>query len=129
MHDGEWARTDARARGATSRMAPGWRARSEPSGPSSTRCIIRPLGTVALRSATAVAHAPDGVVEGVEWPGDDWWMVGVQWHPEELTATPEPWDRVAVRRFHGRRAPTRPLQLIRRQRDSDITCRISRSGE
>jgi gamma-glutamyl-gamma-aminobutyrate hydrolase PuuD len=20
-------------------------------------------------------------------------MVGVQWHPEELTASPEPWDR------------------------------------
>lgn len=41
----------------------------------------------------AVAHAPDGVIEGAEWQGDDWWMVGAQWHPEELTATPEPWDR------------------------------------
>ena len=41
----------------------------------------------------AVAHAPDGVVEGVEWPGDDWWMLGVQWHPEELTRAQEDWDR------------------------------------
>ena len=53
------------------------------------------VGTVAS-SLTAVAHAPDGVVEGVEWPDDDWWMVGVQWHPEELTATPEPWDRALL---------------------------------
>ena len=42
---------------------------------------------------TAVAHAPDGVIEGVEWTGDDWWMLGVQWHPEELTCTTESWDR------------------------------------
>lgn len=41
----------------------------------------------------AVAHAPDGVIEGVEWTGDDWWMLGVQWHPEELTGTTESWDR------------------------------------
>jgi putative glutamine amidotransferase len=39
------------------------------------------------------ARAPDGIVEGAEWIGDDWWAVGVQWHPEELTATPESWDR------------------------------------
>ncbi len=30
------------------------------------------------------ARAPDGIVEGLEWGGDDWWAVGVQWHPEEL---------------------------------------------
>jgi putative glutamine amidotransferase len=42
---------------------------------------------------TAVAHAPDGIIEGAEWADDDWWMLGVQWHPEELTATPESWDR------------------------------------
>jgi putative glutamine amidotransferase len=41
----------------------------------------------------ATAHAPDGVIEGVEWSGHDWWMLGVQWHPEELVHTPEPWDR------------------------------------
>lgn len=40
-----------------------------------------------------VARSSDGVVEGVESNGDDWWMLGVQWHPEELVQTPEPWDR------------------------------------
>lgn len=41
----------------------------------------------------AAATAPDGVIEGVEGADDAWWVLGVQWHPEELTATPEPWDR------------------------------------
>jgi putative glutamine amidotransferase len=40
----------------------------------------------------ATARATDGVIEGAE-AGDGWWMVGVQWHPEELVATAEPWDR------------------------------------
>jgi putative glutamine amidotransferase len=31
-----------------------------------------------------VAWAPDGVVEGLELPGDDRFVLGVQWHPEEL---------------------------------------------
>jgi putative glutamine amidotransferase len=31
------------------------------------------------------AHAPDGIVEGVEWDGDGQWVVGVQWHPERMT--------------------------------------------
>ena len=39
------------------------------------------------------ARAEDGVIEGVESDDPEWWMVGVQWHPEELTTTPEPWDR------------------------------------
>ena len=39
------------------------------------------------------ARADDGTIEGVESDDASWWMVGVQWHPEELTATPEPWDR------------------------------------
>jgi putative glutamine amidotransferase len=39
------------------------------------------------------ARSTDGVIEGAEWRGDDWWAVGVQWHPEELIGTPEPWDR------------------------------------
>lgn len=41
----------------------------------------------------AVAWAPDGIIEGAEWIADDWWMLGAQWHPEELTGTPETWDR------------------------------------
>jgi len=47
----------------------------------------------------AVAHAPDGIIEGAEWTGDDWWMLGAQWHPEELTGTPEPWDRALFQTF------------------------------
>ena len=39
------------------------------------------------------ARADDGTIEGVESDDPTWWMVGVQWHPEELTSTPEPWDR------------------------------------
>jgi len=39
------------------------------------------------------ARAPDGIIEGAEWEGDDWWAVGVQWHPEELIETREGWDR------------------------------------
>jgi putative glutamine amidotransferase len=36
-----------------------------------------------------VAHAPDGVIEAVEWTGDANWIVGVQWHPERLVASDE----------------------------------------
>jgi putative glutamine amidotransferase len=40
-----------------------------------------------------VAKSPDGVIEAVECTDRAWWAVGVQWHPEELTQTPEDWDR------------------------------------
>lgn len=36
----------------------------------------------------AVAWAPDGIVEGVELDGQ--WVVGVQWHPEDLVEDSEP---------------------------------------
>jgi putative glutamine amidotransferase len=39
------------------------------------------------------ARASDGVIEGAESVDDEWWMLAVQWHPEELMDTPEPWDR------------------------------------
>ena len=45
------------------------------------------------------ATAPDGIVEGVEWLPDDWWVLGVQWHPEELDQTPEEWDRTLFGAF------------------------------
>ena len=48
---------------------------------------------------TATAQAPDGIVEGVESADDRWWAVGVQWHPEELIRSPEPWDRALFAAF------------------------------
>jgi len=58
------------------------------------------------------ARAPDGIVEGAESSLAHWWMLGVQWHPEELIDTREPWDRnlfaafaEAVRTAAGERAP------------------------
>lgn len=45
------------------------------------------------------ARAPDGIVEGAEWRGDDWWMLGVQWHPEELVEDAAEWDRGVFRAF------------------------------
>lgn len=30
------------------------------------------------------AHAPDGVIEAVEWTGTGNWVMGVQWHPERM---------------------------------------------
>jgi len=40
------------------------------------------------------AHAPDGIIEGVEWTGDSNWVTGVQWHPERM-----PGDAFAERLF------------------------------
>jgi putative glutamine amidotransferase len=39
------------------------------------------------RGLRIVAHAPDGVIEAVEWTGDSNWVTGVQWHPERMAAT------------------------------------------
>jgi putative glutamine amidotransferase len=36
------------------------------------------------KNLRVTAHAPDGVIEGVEWTGDSNWVVGVQWHPERM---------------------------------------------
>jgi putative glutamine amidotransferase len=46
-------------------------------------------------------RAPDGIIEAIESTDRAWWMVGVQWHPEELTATTEPWDRQLFAAFAG----------------------------
>jgi putative glutamine amidotransferase len=49
--------------------------------------------SVVAEAFRVVATAPDGIVEGIESTDAAWWMLGVQWHPEELTTGPEPWDR------------------------------------
>lgn len=48
------------------------------------------------------ARATDGIVEGAEWVADDWWMLGVQWHPEELMKDANDWDRALFRAFAAR---------------------------
>lgn len=49
-------------------------------------------------SLCATAYAPDGVVEAVE-TRDDWWVLAVQWHPEELIDDLKPWDREVFAAF------------------------------
>ncbi|MFQ5899245.1 MAG: gamma-glutamyl-gamma-aminobutyrate hydrolase family protein [Candidatus Methylomirabilia bacterium] len=51
------------------------------------------------RGLLPVAFAPDGIVEGVELddPDSNRFVLGVQWHPEELFS----WDPAARRLFHG----------------------------
>ncbi len=41
------------------------------------------------RDLKAVAWAPDGVIEGLEMTDPGRWVVGVQWHPEELVGAHE----------------------------------------
>jgi putative glutamine amidotransferase len=61
------------------------------------------------------ARADDGVIEGLESTDPAWWMVGVQWHPEELTATDDAWDRDLFTAFAKRCA------MIERQPASVIS--------
>jgi putative glutamine amidotransferase len=51
------------------------------------------------RGLTLTARSPDGIAEGAEWASDDWWMLGVQWHPEELVDDSKPWDRNLFKAF------------------------------
>jgi putative glutamine amidotransferase len=48
------------------------------------------------------ARSPDGIIEGAEWERDDWWMLAVQWHPEELVRDAQPWDRGLFHAFAER---------------------------
>lgn len=45
------------------------------------------------------ARSPDGIIEGLESTDDSWWVMAVQWHPEEMTDSPEPWDRGLFQAF------------------------------
>jgi len=62
------------------------------------------------RELRIVSRAADGVIEAVEWTGDDNWVTGVQWHPERMAET----DSLAQALFQGlvaaaaaRKAPLR----------------------
>jgi putative glutamine amidotransferase len=39
------------------------------------------------------ARSPDGIIEGLETKDPDWWVLAVQWHPEEMTDSPDAPDR------------------------------------
>ena len=96
-HDGEWAR-DARVHDV--RIVAGSRLGRALGGLTLASNSMHHQAIAAVAPGLAVvAQAPDGVIEGAEWDGDDWWMVGVQWHPEELTGTKEGWDRALFTAF------------------------------
>lgn len=54
-----------------------------------TACAVNSFHHQAIRDLApglrATAHAPDGVIEGIEGAGEQW-LLGVQWHPEEFWA-------------------------------------------
>jgi len=41
------------------------------------------------RGLCVTAQTADGIIEALEPTDPAWWMLAVQWHPEELTATPD----------------------------------------
>ena len=45
------------------------------------------------------ARSPDGIIEGLESTDEHWWVMAVQWHPEEMTDSAEPWDRGLFKAF------------------------------
>ena len=60
------------------------------------------------RGLRITALAPDGVVEAVEWTGDDNWVVGVQWHPERM-----PQDELAQALFRDLLSAARQTQAAK----------------
>lgn len=55
------------------------------------------------------AVAPDDVVEGVETDDPEWWVLAVQWHPEDLTTDARAWDRGIFKSFADEVARRRAL--------------------
>ncbi len=66
------------------------------------------------------AVAPDGVIEGLEVEDPNWWVLSVQWHPEDLTTDVRSWDRGIFKAFADEidrleHAATRPSSAPRRE--------------
>lgn len=53
-------------------------------------------------SLRVTARAPDGIVEALESASNDWWVIAVQWHPEEMNESEEEWDRGIFQAFADR---------------------------
>lgn len=72
----------------------------------STHITVNSLHHQSVRDVApalkVTAGAPDGIIEGLESKSPDWWVMAVQWHPEEMNDSPEPWDRGLFRAFADR---------------------------
>jgi putative glutamine amidotransferase len=71
------------------------------------------VATVAP-SLRVTGHASDGLIESVEPRDEHWWMVAVQWHPEELEGTAESWDRDLFVAFAGAVSHGAPFRKVAR---------------
>jgi putative glutamine amidotransferase len=79
---------------------------------------IRELG----RGLIASARADDDVIEGIESPAGSWWLIGVQWHPEEFHADGAAPD-------HGLFAAlVQEAREFREGRGADRSARVSARG-
>jgi len=71
-----------------------------------TECDVNSLHHQAVKDVSrelrVSARSTDGIIEGLESSDPDWWMLAVQWHPEEMTESPEPWDRGLFHSFAER---------------------------
>lgn len=73
------------------------------------------------RGFHACAHALDGVIEAIEFETEDWFALGVQWHPASVTAS-----GLDIQLFRGlidacharRQKPSRPASRLRRPASS-----------
>jgi putative glutamine amidotransferase len=64
---------------------------------------------VPASDVVVTATARDGVIEGIETAlSNPWWALGIQWHPEDLTGGPEPWDRALFAAFATQVRETHP---------------------
>ena len=71
-----------------------------------TSCSVNSLHHQAVKDVSpelsVTARSTDGIIEAVETKDRDWWVLAVQWHPEEMTDSPEPWDRGLFHSFKER---------------------------
>lgn len=71
-----------------------------------TGCTVNSLHHQSVKDVSpdlkVTARSPDGIIEAVEAKDPDWWVLAVQWHPEEMTDSPEPWDRGLFHAFAER---------------------------
>lgn len=71
-----------------------------------TDCTVNSLHHQAVQDVSpdlkVSARSTDGIIEGLETNDPDWWVLAVQWHPEEMTDSPEPWDRGLFHAFAER---------------------------